>query len=237
VSAVRLQKFLAEAGFGSRRACETLISGGQVTVNGQVVTTLGARVVPERDRVTCAGRPVVAERKVYVALHKPAGYLCTGRDTHNRRTVFDLLPRSLGRLFTVGRLDKDTEGLLLLTNDGTFGLRLSHPRYKMPKQYWVEVRGVPTAETLRRLRKGVVSDGETLRAETISQVRPLGETTELRLRLMEGRKRQIRRMMEAVGHPVQRLVRLSVGPFTLGDLKPGQWRLLAYEEVRHVLQS
>ena len=151
--------------------------------------------------------------------------------------LLELLPRSLGRLFTIGRLDRDTEGLLLLTNDGTFGLRLAHPRYKMPKQYVVEVRGTPSQDVLARLLQGVVSEGETLRVEKISQVRPLGGTTELRLLLAEGRKRQIRRMMEVVGHPVKRLVRLTVGPYTLGDLKPGQWRLLSHEEVRKVLQS
>jgi pseudouridine synthase len=137
----------------------------------------------------------------------------------------------------VGRLDQDTEGLLLLTNDGSFGLRLAHPRYKMHKEYFVAVRGILGSETVARLLQGVRHDGETLRATKIFQVRSRGSTTELRLILSEGKKRQIRRMMEAVEHPVKRLVRVAVGPYTLGDLKPGQWRLLSNEEVHKVLQN
>lgn len=237
VIVVRLQKFLAEAGIGSRRSCEELIRDGQVAVNGQPVTVLGTKIDPDNDRVTCHSKLILPERKVYVALHKPAGYLCTSHDTEARETVFALLPRSFGRLFTVGRLDMETEGLLLLTNDGTFSLRLAHPRYKMHKEYYVEVRGEMGSETVARLLAGVRHDGETLRATKIFQVRPHGKTTTLRLILSEGKKRQIRRMMETVEHPVKRLVRVAVGPFKLDDLKPGQWRLLSHEEVRKVLQT
>jgi pseudouridine synthase len=231
MSPVRLQKFLAEAGVGSRRHCERLMADGNVTVNGVPATTLGTKVEPGRDVVHALGRRVQPERRLYVALNKPAGVVCTNRDTHARQTAVDLLPDSLPRLYSVGRLDKDTEGLLLLTNDGNFSLRLTHPRYKMPKTYLVEVEGVLKSGTIARLLNGVSSEGERLRAEKISHVRPRRPHTELQVVLAEGKKRQIRRMLAAVGHPVTRLVRLAIGSFQLGDLKPGQWRHLSDEEV------
>ena len=234
---VRLQKFLAEAGLGSRRHCETLITAGQVTVNGQPATTLGTKIEPATDRVSVAGKPVRIERKVYVALNKPAGYLCTSHDTEGRRTVLELLPGDLPRIYTVGRLDYDTEGLLFLTNDGTFSLRLTHPRYKMPKTYRVEVAGELTAEETTQLLHGVHSDGETLRAAKIFDVHPAGDTTRLHVELREGKKRQVRRMLAAVGHPVRKLTRVSVGKITLGNLKLGQWRYLSDEEVRQLVTA
>jgi 23S rRNA pseudouridine2605 synthase len=228
---IRLQQILAEAGVGSRRKCEQLIAQGKVSVNGQPVTTLGTKVDPAIDRVSIGARRVTIERKVYIALNKPAGVVCTSHDTHGRRRAVDLLPASLPRLYTVGRLDKDTEGLLFLTNDGTFSLRLTHPRYKMTKMYLVEVEGELKSAEIARLLNGITSEGQLLRAERIFQVRPLGDATEFRLVLGEGRKRQIRRMMAAVGHPVRRLVRLAIGPVNLGNLKAGQWRYLTDEEL------
>ncbi|HUI06710.1 MAG TPA: pseudouridine synthase [Verrucomicrobiae bacterium] len=233
---VRLQKFLAEAGIASRRRCEQLIQQGQVVVNGQPVRVLGSKIDPDRDTVAVAGQPVVVERKVYIALNKPAGVLCTNSDTHGRKRAVDLLPHSLPRLYTVGRLDKDTEGLLLLTNDGTFSLRLTHPRYKMSKTYLVEVEGELKSAEITRLLKGVRSEGELLRADGIVQVHAHSQTTELRLVLSQGRKRQIRRMMAEVGHPVKRLVRLAVGPVVLGNLRTSQWRYLTHEEVQQLMQ-
>lgn len=233
---VRLQKFLADAGIGSRRGCEQLIQRGEVAVNGQIVSALGAQVNPGSDRVTVRGKPVVAEPKVYIALNKPAGYLCTNADTHARKRALDLLPSSLPRVYSVGRLDKETEGLLLLTNDGTFSLRLTHPRYNMTKTYLVEVEGQLKSAQIARLLRGVRSEGQLLRAEKVFQVRHRGDTTELRLVLKEGKKRQIRRMMAAIGHPVTRLVRLAVGPVHLGNLKPSQWRLLTHEEICKLMQ-
>jgi 23S rRNA pseudouridine2605 synthase len=233
---VRLQKYLAEAGIASRRRCEQLIEAGRVSVNGQTARVLGTKVDPECDSVTVDGKPAVRERKIYVALNKPAGFLCTNRDTHGRRRAIDLLPRSLPRLYTVGRLDKDTEGLLLLTNDGTFSLRLTHPRYKMSKTYLVEVEGELKSAESARLLKGVRSEGEMLHADRIFQVRAQSHATELRLVLSEGKKRQIRRMMAAIGHPVKRLVRLAVGPVELGNLETSQWRHLTHEEVYKLMQ-
>jgi 23S rRNA pseudouridine2605 synthase len=228
---VRLQKFLAEAGLGSRRHCETLIQHGKVSVNGRPVAILGTKIDPSNDHIAVAGSPVHIERKVYIALNKPAGVLCTSHDTHGRKRVHDLLPAALPRLFTVGRLDYDTDGLLLLTNDGTFSLRLTHPRYKMPKTYAVEVAEPLTAAARAQLLAGVISEGERLRAEKVS-----GATT-LRIVIREGKKRQIRRMLAAVGHPVVRLTRLSIGTMELGNLKQGQWRYLTDEEVHSFMRD
>ena len=232
---VRLQKFLAEAGLGSRRHCETLITTGTVNVNGQPVITLGSKIDPGNDQVTVAGQPVSVERKIYIALNKPAGYLCTSQDPQGRRRALDLLPADLPRLYSVGRLDCNTEGLLLLTNDGTFSLRLTHPRYKMPKTYRAEVAGPLADDQIARLLRGVRSEGELLRAEKVFGVRSVGAGTELQLVLREGKKRQVRRMLDVVGCPVRRLVRLSVGKISLGNLKPGQWRYLTNEEVHSLI--
>jgi 23S rRNA pseudouridine2605 synthase len=228
---VRLQKFLAEAGLGSRRHCETLIQQGKVSVNGQPITLLGTKIDHGKDRVAVAGKPVRIERKIYLALNKPAGVLCTSHDTHGRKRVLDLLPASMPRLFNVGRLDYDTEGLLFLTNDGTFSLRLTHPRYKMPKTYAVEVETGLTEAARARLLAGVTSEGERLRAEKVSG------TTELQVVIREGKKRQIRRMFAVIGHPVVRLKRLAIGTVELGDLKQGQWRYLTNEEVHTLMRD
>ena len=233
---VRLQKFLAEAGIGSRRRCEQLIQQGKISVNGQHVVRLGTKIDPQTDRVTLGTKPVAPQRKIYIALNKPAGVLCTSRDTHGRKRVLDLLPPSLPRLYTVGRLDRDTEGLLFLTNDGSFSLRLTHPRFKMPKTYLVEVEGELKSEQIARLLDGVDSEDQRLRAEKVFQVLRRGAHTVLRLVIREGKKRQIRRMMAAVGHPVVRLIRLSVSSVNLGDLKTGQWRYLTDEEVHKLMQ-
>jgi len=234
---VRLQKFLAEAGVGSRRACEEFIQQGRVTVNGRVITGLGTKIESDSDRVAADGKSVVVEKKVYIVINKPPGFVCSSADTHGLKRVLDLLPPKMPRLYTVGRLDFDSEGLLLLTNDGSFSLRLTHPRYKRPKKYRVLVGGNWRAEMTARLLNGVVSDGERLRAASVALVRTDGVTTELELVLREGKNRQIRRMMTAVGRPVQRLVRVAVGDFELTDLEPGQWRYLKHEEVQRLLHD
>ena len=234
---VRLQKFLADAGVASRRRCEQLIVSGKISVNGAVVTKLGTKVDPDADSIAVEGARVRDDHsKVYIAIHKPAGVLCTSRDTQGRQHVLQLLPASMPRLFCVGRLDMDTEGLLFLTNDGTFSLRLTHPRYKMRKTYGVEVAGELQGAQIAELLKGIRSEGQLLRAEKIFQVQRHGDTTRLKLVLAEGKKRQIRRMMSAVGHPVQRLVRLSIGSINLGELKTGQWRYLTHEEVGQLME-
>ena len=238
----RLARFLAHAGIASRRHAEELIAAGRVQVNGLTVTTQGSRVDPEHDKVSVDGKPVVAPaRHVYILLHKPVGYVTTARDPQGRPTVLDLLPPDLhrSRVYPVGRLDIDTSGLLLLTNDGDFALRLTHPRYSTEKHYQALVQGCPTEAALEALRRGVditEDDGRMYRTAP-AQVRILrraGTNCWLALTIHEGRKRQVRRMLAAVGHPVFQLVRVGIGSLTLGDLAVGKWRYLADEEVETV---
>lgn len=234
----RLQKVLAHAGVASRRACEELIRQGRVQVNGQVVTALGTKVDPARDEIRVDGRPLDLESEyVYVLLHKPRGYLSTTNDPHGRPTVLDLVPLET-RVYPVGRLDMDSEGLLLLTNDGALTHRLTHPRYALEKEYWVLVGRYPGERALRRLRHGVEVEGEWLQADEVSVLRgphrwrwPAEEGTWLKMVLHQGHKRQIRRMCAAVGYPVRRLIRVRLGPLHLGRLEPGQWRYLSPGEV------
>ncbi|HVM01244.1 MAG TPA: pseudouridine synthase [Acidimicrobiales bacterium] len=226
-SGERLQKVLARTGFGSRRACEQLIADGRVTVNG-VVAALGRRVDVERDRVEVDGAAVgVRAGLVHYLLNKPRGVVTTAADTHGRPTVVDLVPAQ-PRVFPVGRLDADTEGLLVLTNDGELAHRLTHPSFGVEKEYLAEVAGTPSPAAVRRLREGVdLDDGPTAPAR-VAAVPPRG----LRIVIHEGRNRQVRRMCEAVGHPVVRLVRTRIGPLADRDLAPGEWRALSMAEVR-----
>jgi 23S rRNA pseudouridine2605 synthase len=224
---VRLQKVLAQAGLGSRRTCEALIERGRVRVNGDVAA-LGRRVDPEVDVIEVGGAQIgVKPGLVHYLLNKPAGVISTASDPQGRRTVVDLLPPE-PRVFPVGRLDGDSEGLLLLTNDGDLTHRLTHPSYGVDKEYLVEVESPPSKGDLARLRDGIeLDDGRTAPAK----VAQLGERL-LRITIHEGRNRQIRRMCEAVGHPVVRLVRTRIGPITDRTLKPGEWRALTQDEVR-----
>ncbi len=229
---IRLQKFLAETGVASRRQCEELIRNGRVRVNGEPVVTMGLKVSPANDRILVDGKPVATQKKIYVALNKPAGYLCTAKDTHNRHTVFDLVPKSWPRLHTVGRLDYDTEGLLLLTNDGDFTLHLTHPRYKVPKRYEVLIHGILTPDQMSQLTNGMWIDNERMKADHIFNIRILSRQTRFEMVLTQGIKRQIRRMLAALGHRVIRLKRLNIGSIELGSLKTGRWRFLTTAEVR-----
>lgn len=224
---VRVQKVLARAGFGSRRACEELIEAGRVRVNGEVVT-LGARVDPTRDRLEVDGVPVgVRPDLVHYLLNKPVGVVTTADDPQGRPTVVELVPRE-PRVFPVGRLDVDTEGLLLLTNDGDLAHRLTHPSFGVEKEYLAQVEGQPSRGALRALREGVeLDDGRTAPAKVSSP-----QPGMLRLVIHEGRNRQVRRMCEAVGHPVVRLVRTRIGPLRDPGLRPGTWRPLEVDEVR-----
>ena len=228
----RLQKVLAAAGLGSRRACEELVAAGRVTVNGEVAA-LGRRVDPEADRVAVDGVPVsVKPGLVHYLLNKPRGVVSTADDPQGRPKVVDLVPAE-PRVFPVGRLDADTEGLLLLTNDGELTHRLTHPSYGLEKEYLAEVEGNPRREALRRLRTGVeLEDGVTAPARA-SLLAP----NVVRLVITEGRNRQVRRMCAAVGHPVRRLVRTRIGPLADRRLPPGRWRRLAPGEVRALEQA
>jgi len=223
----RLQKVLARSGFGSRRVCEDIIAAGRVRVNGERAE-LGRRVDPDADLVEVDGVPVgVAAGLVYFLLNKPVGVVTTADDPQGRPTVVELVPDD-PRVFPVGRLDVDTEGLLLLTNDGTLTHRLTHPSFGVEKEYLASVQGRPTRGELRRLREGVeLDDGPTAPAQ-VSLVAP----SLVRITIHEGRNRQVRRMCEAIGHPVDRLVRHRIGPLTDKKLRPGQWRELTQDEVR-----
>lgn len=236
----RLQKVLAQAGYGSRRACEQLIVQGRVRVNGQVVTQLGAQANPWTDVIEVDGKRVqLPEKHTYILLHKPAGVVTTRRDAHAARTVIDLLQGVTAPVFPVGRLDADTTGALLLTDDGELAYRLTHPRYGVTKTYLVEVRGEVGEEAVRRLRAGVqLEDGLTAPAQ-VEKVRYIADrkTTLLRLTIHEGRKRQVKRMCQAVGHPVVRLHRERFGPLTLRSLPAGAWRHLTDEEVSALRQA
>ncbi len=223
----RLQKVLARLGFGSRRGCEELIADGRVTVNGEVAV-LGRRVDVDVDEVAVDGSVVgIRPGLVHYLLNKPVGVITTADDPQGRPTVVEIVP-SDPRVFSVGRLDADTEGLLLLTNDGDLTHRLTHPSFGVEKEYLVQVGGVPSRAALRRLREGVeLDDGPTAPARVTAVDGSL-----LRVTIHEGRNRQIRRMCDAVGHPVVRLVRTRIGPLVDHTLKPGDWRPLRRDEVR-----
>ena len=228
----RLQKGLARGGFGSRRTCELLIETGRVTVNGEVAA-LGQRVDVERDKVA-VDDILVSTRAglVYYLLNKPNGVVTTARDPEGRPTVIDLLPLE-PRVFPVGRLDADTEGLLVLTNDGDLTHHLTHPSFGVEKEYLAQVEGRPSPAALRRLREGVeLDDGITAPARAA-----LVPPQTIKLTIHEGRNRQVRRMCAAVGHPVVRLVRTRVGPIAERRLKPGEWRPLTQAEVRALAQA
>jgi len=223
----RLQKVLAQRGYGSRRACEELIAAGRVRVNGEVAR-LGWRVLVDHDQVEVDGHAVsVKPGLVHYLLNKPAGVVTTAKDTHGRPTVVDLVPAE-PRVFPVGRLDAETEGLLLLTNDGELAHRLTHPSFGVEKEYLAQVARPLGAGALRRLREGIeLEDGRTAPAEASQPTPGL-----VRITIHEGRNRQVRRMLEAVGRPVERLVRVRIGPVTDRRLPPGQCRLLTPDERR-----
>ncbi len=231
---VRLQKVLSQAGVASRRAAEKLIADGRVTVNGQTILTMGVKVDPQKDDVRVDGRRIKAAARLrYILLYKPTGFVTTRSDPQRRRTVMDLIPGVREYVYPVGRLDYDTEGLLLLTNDGDLAARLTHPRHGVARTYEAKVAGMPDREAIEKLRKGIPLDGHrTLPADVmlLNEGRRDGDGV-LRLTIREGRNRQIRRMCEAVGHPVQHLKRTKFGG--LGDrrLRPGDWRELRPEEV------
>ncbi len=228
----RLQKYLAEAGIASRRACEELIRAGRVRVNGRVVCELGIAVDPSRDRVELDGREVRPEPKVYVLLYKPRGYVTTARDPQGRRKVTDLVADAGRRVFPVGRLDYDSEGLLLLTNDGELAYRLTHPRFHVPKTYHVALDGLPGPAVLRGIARGVeLDDGRTAPAEA-RLLRGDGGEALVEMTIHEGRKRQVRRMWAALGFEVKQLKRVRMAGLELGGLEPGRYRHLRPTEVR-----
>jgi len=229
---IRLQKFLAATGLGSRRHCEEYIETGRVTVDGEIVKELGARVDPESQVICVDGERARMEPRRYFILNKPSGFLCTNQDPAGRRRVIDLFPSEGQRLFTVGRLDENSEGLILVTNDGEMAQRLAHPRYRVARTYQVQVVGHPTREKLDELRKGVRFKEGVFRVSGLKPLKKQGKSTFLELTLHEGQNREIRRMMARIGHKVMQLLRVRFGPLNLGKLKTGEYRRLTDWELK-----
>lgn len=227
----RLQKVLAAAGVDSRRHCEELITTGRVSVDGKVVTELGFKVDPDRQRICLDGEKIKPERKQYFLVNKPKGYLCTNDDPAGRPRAVDLLPPQAGRVFTVGRLDENTEGLLLLTNDGEIAQRLAHPRFQVERVYRVQVAGDPAGEVFDKLKEGYYFTEGKFRVRDIRRLGRQGQSTILQIVLTEGQNREVRRLLARVGHKVLNLKRIAFGPLKLADLDTGAYRKLNGVEV------
>ncbi|MFN7972454.1 MAG: pseudouridine synthase [Acidobacteriota bacterium] len=234
---MRIARALAQAGIASRRHAEDLIRGGVVTVNGKAVTALGLKVDTAVDDVRVNGHPVATRPRTYLLLHKPRGYVSTRSDEEGRPAVIDLLPPKLRHVYPVGRLDIQSEGLLLLTDDGDFCLRMTHPRYGARKVYRAKVRGTPSSESLERLTRGIASEGERLRVREARVVAPGDSSAWVEVVMDEGKKNEIRRLCAAIGHPCVRLQRTAIEFLTLEGLAPGRFRTLRPGEVRRLLAS
>lgn len=232
----RLNKYLAHAGVGSRRQCDELIRAGRVRVDGQTVRELGTRVGPDQE-VSVDEQPVRTERHVYWLVNKPKGYLCTNHDPAGRPLAINLVPKVSQRVYTVGRLDEESEGLLLLTNDGDLANRLMHPRYGVDKTYLVQVAGQPTQTDLGKLVKGIFLSEGRVKAKRVKRLRSQGNSTWMQIVLAEGKNREIRRMLARLEHKVLNLRRIAIGPVKLGGLKPGKSRPLHKDELAALRQK
>ncbi|NLO99938.1 MAG: rRNA pseudouridine synthase [Clostridiaceae bacterium] len=231
---IRLQKYMAQCGVASRRHAEELIKAGRVKVNGSIITEMGT-LVSEQDRVEVDGKLIKKEKKlIYIMLNKPSGYVSTVSDPEGRKTVLDLIDGVNERIYPVGRLDYDTTGLIILTNDGDFAFESTHPGHETKKTYMAEVLGMPSNRALQSLRSGIMLDGKLTAPARVEVVDIKPKSTVLKIIIHEGRNRQVKRMCEAVNHPVLRLKRTAVGRLTLGDLKPGEWRYLSLREVKQI---
>lgn len=234
----RLQKILAQAGVASRRKCEELILAGKVEVNGEVVTTLGTKADPDADEITVSGRAIKAQQKLYLMLNKPKGVITSATDPEGRKVVTDYIKGIKERVYPVGRLDYDSEGLLLLTNDGELAQMLTHPSHHVPKTYLATVEGIPHGDSLEKLRKGIqLEDGMTAPADLdyydVDQVK---KQATIRITIYEGKNRQVRRMFDAISHPVKRLKRIAMGNLYLQNLKRGLHRPLTKSEINELRQ-
>lgn len=235
----RLQKVLAQAGVASRRKCEEYIEAGRVQVNDKTVTTLGVKVDPETDVIKVDGRPINLQNKVYIAMNKPKGVITSVSDPEGRKVVTDFLKDVKERVYPVGRLDYDSEGLLLLTNDGELANLLTHPKHHVPKTYHATVKGVPHGSLLDKLKNGVeLEDGMTASAEVeYYDINPEKNETVIAITIYEGRNRQVRRMFEAIRYPVIKLKRVQFGSLTLSGIPRGKYRRLSPQEVKELRQS
>ena len=229
---VRLQKFLADAGVASRRTGEQYILAGRVAVNGQCVRLLGSKVDSEHDRVTVDGKAVQVRKLVYLALNKPPKYVCSRADELNRPTIYELIPREWNTVQSVGRLDYYSEGLIFLTNDGQFALRLTHPRYGVRKKYLATVEGEVTPAMLQLFKRGIFHEGERLQALAARVISGTRSRSVVELELGEGKNREVRRLFESQALTVKKLQRTQIGRIRLGELKPGKWRALNAAEIK-----
>lgn len=234
----RLQKILAEAGVASRRKAEELIAAGRVSVNGKIITEMGTKADKERDEIRVDNKPIKEPQHVYYLLNKPAGYICTLKDDKGRKTIRECLPEVKERIFPVGRLDYDTTGLIIMTNDGDFANRMMHPRYHLPKTYEVAVDGILTDQMLVMLTKGIeLNDGMTLPAEvTLLSRKESTHKTVIQITIREGRNRQIKRMMEYFHCEVTRLNRIRYGCLEIGKLRQGEYRKIRSYEIRKLIR-
>jgi 23S rRNA pseudouridine2605 synthase len=233
----RLQKILAKAGIASRRSAEQLIRDGRIQINGQVVMEMGCKADPSHDRITCDGKPIVFEEKSYVLLNKPAGYVTTLSDPQGRPVVSELINGIPLRLFPVGRLDLDTEGALLMTNDGELGNAILHPRFEVKKTYEALVIGAPSPEKLRRLEQGIEIDGGKTRPAIIRVLKQYKDQTLIEVIIHEGKKRQVRKMFQALNHRVLHLKRTAYGKLGLGTLPLGKFRVLAPDDLKKIFSG
>ena len=234
---MRLQKFMAQCGVGSRRKCEELIRQGRVYVNGAKVTEMGTLVDPDKDEVTLDQKKLRQQNnKIYILLNKPRGIITTAHDPFGRKTVLEHLNWKGDRIYPVGRLDYDTEGLLILTNDGEFAFEMMHPKHRVEKEYYCVVKGFPKPEDVSRLRNGIDIGGFVTSPAEVTLVRKNTDTSVFRVVIKEGKNRQVRRMFEAINHPVVFLRRERIGNLRLGSLRPGEWRYLSNNEVNHLKQ-
>ncbi len=234
---IRVQRVLQQAGLASRRTAEEWVLKGRVTVNG-TAAVVGQKVYPARDRILVDGRPLpTSNPKAYWMVYKPVGYTSSLKDRHAEHLITELLPKAAGRLYPVGRLDRDSSGLVIMTNDGALAYRLSHPKFQVPKVYEVWVEGVPRQHRLHRIERGIQLDDGLARPARVELLRAEGHHAQLRVVLTEGRKREIRRLLQAVGHPVLELTRVQYAGLTLGSMKPGEARALAPGEIRDLQQA
>jgi len=234
---VRLQKFLADAGVASRRAGEQFILDGRVAVNGKIIRLLGTKVDPVHDEISVDGKPVRAKRKLYIALHKPVKCVCSHKDELGRPTIYELLPKEWGTVSSVGRLDYNSEGLIFLTNDGQFALRLTHPRYGVRKRYVATVEGEVTGAMLRQFTQGIFDGGEKLQALSARLVSGSRRRSVVELELGEGKNREVRRLFESQNLTVKQLQRTQIGKIKLGELKLGKWRTLSVAEIKTLISD
>jgi 23S rRNA pseudouridine2605 synthase len=233
---LRLQKFLAQSGIASRRKAETMIGEGRVSIDGVVITEMGVTVDPEKQQVCCDGKPVKPNREplVYILLHKPRGYVTTMSDPQGRPIVSSLITELDTRVFPVGRLDLDSEGALILTNDGNLAQKITHPRHETTKTYEALVKDRPNLANIRRLQKGIILDGKKTWPARIDLIKRKEHSSLYRITIHEGRKRQIRLMFQEIGHPVLRLKRTAYGKLALGSLKSGSYRFLTLSELKKI---